>query len=96
MRKSETRTIGEIIGDCLREMNIDRKLKEVNLVAQWESMMGKPVSSRTSQIYIRNRVLYLRVTSSVLKNELLMMRKDILQRLNENAGENLIDEIIIR
>ena len=96
MRKSETRQIGEVIGECLREMNIDRKLKEVGLVSQWESLMGKAVSNRTSQIYIRNRVLFIRVTSSVLKNELLMIRSEIIQKLNENAGERLIDEIVIR
>lgn len=96
MHKSQTRKIGEIIGDCLREMSIDRKLKEVNLVSKWEEMMGKAVANRTSQIYIRNRVLYIRVKSSVLKNELLMLRQDILNKLNENAGEQLVDEIVVR
>jgi predicted nucleic acid-binding Zn ribbon protein len=96
MRKSQTRKIGEIIGDCLHEMNIDRKLKEVNLVSHWENLMGKAVSNRTSQIYIRNRILFIRVNSSVLKTELLMMRQDILDKLNENAGEKLIEEIVIK
>ena len=82
--------------ECLREMQIDRKLKEVNIVAQWESLMGRTVASRTSKIYIRNHVLYIHVTSSVLKNELIMLRQDILTRLNEKAGEQLIDEIVIR
>lgn len=82
--------------ECLREFNIERKLKEVHLVAQWEGMMGRTVASRTKQIYIRNRVLYIHVVSSVLKNELLMMRQDILDKLNENAGERLVEEIVIR
>src|SRR3972149_9376540 len=75
MRKSQTQNIRDVIRDCLNEMRIDRKLKEVQLVSQWESLMGKTVANRTSQIYIRNRVLYIRITSPVLKNELLMMRQ---------------------
>jgi predicted nucleic acid-binding Zn ribbon protein len=96
MRKSNTQKIGEVILESLREMRIDRKLKEVQLVSQWESIMGKTVANRTSRIYVRNGILYLHVTSSVLKSELLMMRQDIMDKLNENAGERLIEEIVIR
>jgi predicted nucleic acid-binding Zn ribbon protein len=96
MRKSNTQKISEVILDCLRELRIDRKLKEVQLVTQWESMMGKTVANRTSRIYIKNGILYVHVTSSVLKSELLMMRQEIVDKLNENAGERLIEEIVIR
>ena len=96
MRKSQTQIIKDVIRDCLSEMHIDRKLKEVELVAQWESLMGKTVANRTSQIYIRDRVLYLRITSPVLKSELLMMRQVIIDKLNENAGQKLIEQIVIR
>ncbi len=96
MRKSQTQKIGDVIRDCLQDLHIERKLKEVSLVSQWESMMGKTVALRTEKIYIRNRILYIQVTSSVLKNELLMMRQDILNKLNENAGEKLVDQLVIR
>jgi len=96
MRKSNTQPIHEVIRDLLKELNIDRKLKEVSLVSRWESLMGRTVAVRTKQIYIRNRILYVQVTSSVLKNELLMMRQNIIDRLNEDAGEKLIDQIVIR
>ena len=96
MRKSNTQPIHEVIRDLLREMDIDRKLKEVSLVSQWETMMGRNVALRTSQIYIRNRILYVHVTSSVLKSELLMMRQVITDKLNENAGERLIERVVIR
>jgi predicted nucleic acid-binding Zn ribbon protein len=96
MRKSNTRKIGEVILECLRDMQIERKLKEVNLISQWESLMGRTVAVRTDKIYIRNRILYIHVTSSVLKSELLMMRQDIIDRLNENAGELMVEQIVIR
>ncbi len=96
MRKSQVRKIDSIIKEFLGEISIDKKLKEVSLVSKWESLMGKAVSNRTSQIYIRNHILFLRVSSPVLKNELLMMRQQIIDKLNENAGEKLVEEIVIR
>ena len=96
MRKSHTQKISEVILDYLKDLQIDRKLKEVQLVSQWELMMGKTVAVRTDRIYIRNRTLFIHVTSSVLKSELMMMRQEILEKLNENAGEKLIEQIVIR
>jgi predicted nucleic acid-binding Zn ribbon protein len=96
MRKSNTQKLGDVIADCLRELRIEQKLKEVHVVSQWESMMGKTVAVRTDRIYIRNRTLYIHVTSSVLKTELLMMRQEIIDKLNENAGEKVVEQIVIR
>lgn len=96
MRKSNTQPIQEVIRELLREMKIDRKLKEVGIVSDWESLMGKTVAVRTSRIYIQNRILYIYVTSSVLRNELLMMRQDIIHKLNERAGEVIVEQIVVR
>jgi predicted nucleic acid-binding Zn ribbon protein len=96
MRKSNTQPIENVIREYLKEMNIDQKLKEVGIVSQWEKLMGKTVAIRTSQIYIRNHILYIHVTSSVLKNELLMMRQAIIEKINEEAGEKVVEQIVIK
>lgn len=96
MRKSQTQKIGDVISECLRELQIERKLKEVSLVSQWEEIMGRTVAIRTDKIYIKGKILYIHVTSSVLKAELIMMRQQIIDRLNENAGERLLEGIVIR
>jgi predicted nucleic acid-binding Zn ribbon protein len=96
MRKSNTLPIVDVIREYLKEMNIDQKLKEVGIVSQWEKLMGKTVAIRTSQIYIRNHILYIHVTSSVLKNELLMMRQAIIEKINEEAGERIVEQMVIK
>ena len=96
MRKSYTQPIENVIREYLKEMNIDQKLKEVGIVSQWEKLMGRTVAVRTSQIYIRNHILYIHVTSSVLKNELLMMRQAIIEKINEEAGERIVEQIVIK
>ena len=96
MRKSNTQPIENVIREYLKEMNIDQKLKEVGIISQWEKLMGKTVAVRTNQIYIRNHILYIHVTSSVLKNELLMMRQAIIEKINEEAGERIVEQIVIK
>jgi predicted nucleic acid-binding Zn ribbon protein len=96
MRRNETRPIGEVIKECLDELNLSRTLKEKRLVSQWGDILGKAVAVRTKHVYIKDRTLFVHMTSSVARNELLMMRQAILEKMNETAGEKLIDSVVIR
>ena len=96
MRKSNTQTIANVIKDYLKEAQIDGKLKEVQVVNSWEELVGKVIARRTNRIYIKNGKLYLHMNSSIVKNELLMHREGIIERINTNAGEEIVKEIVLR
>ena len=96
MRKSETQKLGEIIREYLEQMMIDKKLKEVSTIRSWEDLMGKPVAERTRNIYVKNKILFIELKSSVLRNELIMMRQAIIDKINERAGEKIIEKMVVR
>ena len=96
MKKGKTKTLGEALHEYVRVMNMDRKLKEVNVVQSWKRVLGKTVANYTGNIYLSKRILYVEISSSVVKNELLMMRNEIKSRLNEIAGEELIEKIVFK
>lgn len=96
MRRSNTQSLGEVVQEYIRQMNIGHKLKEVEIIKSWEQLLGKNVSKATSNIYIRNRVLFVELRSSIVRNELSMIKEEILKRINENAGEQVIEKIVLR
>ena len=96
MRKSNTQTIANVIKDYLKEAQIEGKLKEVQVVNSWEELVGKVIARRTNRIYIKNGKLYLHMNSSIVKNELLMHRESIIERINTNAGEEIVKEIVLK
>jgi len=96
MRKSNTQTIASVIKDYLKEAQIERKLKEVQVVNSWEELVGKTIARRTNRIYIKNGKLYLHMNSSIVKNELLMHREYIIESINSNAGEEIVKEIVLK
>jgi predicted nucleic acid-binding Zn ribbon protein len=96
MRRSRTISLAEAMKDYIREMNIEDKLLEVNLIGSWEAMVGKAIASRTSKVYIKDHVLYIRLNSSVARNELMMLREALRERLNEKAGKEIVREIVLR
>jgi predicted nucleic acid-binding Zn ribbon protein len=96
MRRSKTISIEEAIRDYIREMNIGGKLNETAIINSWEETVGKAISSRTSKIYIKDQVLYVHLNSSVVKNELLMLRSALKDKLNQKAGVEVIKDIVFR
>ncbi|HUX97767.1 MAG TPA: DUF721 domain-containing protein [Bacteroidales bacterium] len=96
MRRSKTISLAEAIKDYITEMNLGDKLSETAVVNSWEETVGKAISSRTSKIYVKDHVLYVHLTSSVVRNELMMLRESLREKLNEKAGKEVIRDIILR
>lgn len=93
MRKSNTERINNIVDQVLKDLNIDTKLKEARLINSWQEVVGKTINSYTEKLSIKKRILYVRLNSSVVRNELYMLKDQLTDRLNEKAGDKIIDEI---
>ncbi|MGM0620501.1 MAG: DUF721 domain-containing protein [Bacteroidota bacterium] len=96
MRRSNTQSLAEALRSYISEMRMERKLKEVDVVQSWEEALGKTISKYTRNIYLSKGILFVEVSSPVVKNELLMMREDIRKRLNDVAGEEMVTKIVFK
>lgn len=96
MRRSATQSLSDVLRDYIRENNIGKKLKESDIVNSWEEVLGKTIAHYTRNVAIKNRILYVEISSAVVKNELFLIRGEIVKKLNEKAGEELIDKIVFR
>ena len=88
--------MGSAIKSFLKESKFDRKIAEVDAVTSWESIIGKPIARATTSIYIKNETLYINLNSSIVRNELFMMRNDIIRAVNNHAGRLIVKEIVLK
>lgn len=96
MERSNTQSIAEVIRAYLKESRLEKPLKERQLVQSWETLLGRSVARSTSKIYLKDGRLFVHLNSSVVKNELYMLQDEIIKKLNEAAGEELVKEIVFR
>ena len=97
MRRRNTESIGEVIRQYFAENPfIRRKIAENRVVAGWKALLGKSASNYTTSIYLRNGVLYVQLSSSVLRSELSMAKDKLKDKLNEYAGMQVINDIVLR
>ena len=95
MRKPNDKSIKEAMDQLFQVYKLQQKFDETALIAAWPEMMGVAIANRTKELYIRQKKLFVRVESSVIKNELMMMRTQIIEKMNEQAGGEVIVEIVL-
>jgi hypothetical protein len=54
------------------------------------------VSMHTKDLHIRNKVLFVRIDSPALRNELSYARETIVKSLNDEAGAEVIEDIVFK
>lgn len=94
MRKANDKSLKEAIEQMLNVYKIKRRFDETSIIAHWPDLVGKPVANRTKELFIHDKKLFLRIESSVIKNELMLMRSQIIDKINGEAKGILVEEII--
>mgnify|MGYP000052239306 CR=1 FL=1 len=92
-RSQEDQKISRIMDKMFRAYGLEGKMKEMDVLNAWEEMMGKAVANRTEKLFISNKVLHIKLTSSVMRDELQFGKQVIIQRVNQLAGDELIHDI---
>lgn len=95
-RKSNENPVSDVIDLFLRQYGLDSQYKEFRLLQSWKEVMGPMVANRTTNLQIREGIIYLQIDSPVLKNELHFGKKSIIANLNHHAGSEVVKDIVFR
>lgn len=96
MKRINTQLIGAVLDNYFEQNpELADKLAEVRLLDAWKTALGPSISRFTDSLFIKKRTLYVRLTSSILKSELMMCREQLIIKLNNEAGRDVIDSITL-
>ena len=96
MKRGSTKSIAELVRVMCREEGLETPLNEYRLINAWSQVLGQAVQSYTKNLRIHNQVLYVTLTSSVLRQELMMNRKLLVRKLNDHVKAQVITDIVFR
>ncbi len=94
LKKSNEFTLKEAIEQLLSVYKMSGKINETRIIQAWEQVCGAMISRHTEKMYIKNRVLYVKVDSAALRNELSYAKTKLINTLNDTVKEKVIDEIV--
>jgi predicted nucleic acid-binding Zn ribbon protein len=93
-RRNQATPMKEAIESFLKSFDLKKQFNETYLVAFWEKIMGKYIASRTREISVKNRTLFLKIDSAPLRQELFMAKSKMIDMLNQEAGDKIVDEVV--
>lgn len=97
MFKKNAQPLSEALSDFFNENStLKVKMAEHRAVRGWREVLGEGVSKYTGEVYFSRNVLYVHLTSAVLRAELMMNKEGLIRKLNDYAGIPLVRDIIMR
>ncbi|MGM0566965.1 MAG: DUF721 domain-containing protein [Bacteroidota bacterium] len=95
-KQTNEQTLGEVIEQLMESYRIKNRFYEQKLIAKYPEIVGPMISRYTENLQIRNRVLFLKIASPLVRNELSYARSSLTESLNKAVGKDVIDKIVLK
>ena len=96
MQRKEVKKIDSLLQQFVKAQGLEKGLAEYRLMKSWKDLLGITVAKKTKSLRIQNRKLFVTLHSSVVRNELSMIKDSLIPKLNEAAGMDVIDDVVLR
>ena len=89
------KSIGNLLGDFSQQKKLKKPLLEARVINLWQPLMGDIINRYTEKIFVKNRVLFVKVNQAALKNELLYLQEQIIVKINKEVGEDAVVKMVL-
>jgi len=97
MKRKNAQSIGELLQEFyIENPELRQKILEIRVQRAWGEMLGSMVMKATRNLYVKNRVLYVFLNSSVLRSELILNKERLLIGLNKYTETDFLLDIVLR
>jgi predicted nucleic acid-binding Zn ribbon protein len=88
--------IGNILGDALTKFRSDSDLELAGVFAIWKKIVGEAVAKNCKPAGFKAKILIVHVSSPIWIQELQYYKKDMIMKINEALGKELVCDIKFR
>ena len=93
-RKSSTIKFEEALKDFLSQNHIEDKYEAVEIVAAWPKLLGETIAKKTVESFVKDKKLYVRISSAPLKHQLFTSKNRIIEIYHEHFQKPIIQDVV--
>lgn len=94
-RENDSFSIKDLMGSFIQEGNLKKGFQRIQIDEAWAKLMGAGVVAYTTEVSLQNGTLIVRLSSSVLREELSYGKDKIIRMINEEMGEELVKKLML-
>ena len=84
-----------LINTFLKENKLEKGLLNIEVKKAWFELMNNGVANYTTDVNLRKKTLYIKLSSPALKEELSYGKEKLIKLINERLKENVVEKIIL-
>ncbi|MBS1638362.1 MAG: DUF721 domain-containing protein [Bacteroidetes bacterium] len=96
MRGNKYIKLGDAISQMFKEENLEEKYSVFAVRNAWKEIAGDLIARHTREIRYHKKVLFVVISSDVIRNELSYNKKDLIEKINKFCGKRLVEELILK
>lgn len=95
-KKDDFVKMSDILNDFKAQDKLQKGFEKVDIEMAWNEVMGPGISKYTTQIKCNSGTLFINLSSSVLRQELMYGRAKIIKNLNDHLGREMVEKLVLR
>ena len=92
MNNNEIKNLLDIF---LKKNNLEKGLLELEVKRAWHELMENGVSNYTTDVSLKNKTLYIKLSSPALKEELSYGKEKLMKLINERFKKKIVQKIVL-
>ena len=93
-RRKESAPLEAAFNELLKAYRIEDTFKEKQLISVWGEIVGKTISDRTTSVFIKEKKLFVKLSSGPVKKELMLNRSKVLTLIEEKVGKGVVEDLV--
>ena len=79
----------------LKKNNLEKGLLDLEVKRAWHELMENGVSNYTTDVSLKNKTLYIKLSSPALKEELSYGKEKLMKLINERFKKKIVQKIVL-
>ena len=87
------KTLGQALKELITDLGIESEVTHHQAVQLWAEVVGKKIATISQAEKIDGNILFIKVKNDSWRNELVFLKKDIIDRLNKRIGKKVVEDL---
>lgn len=95
-RRSGINSLEDILKKISNKPKLKKKLESVEILDKLDEILGSNLVKYVSNKYFKSGVIYLHLSSSVLRSELSYQKQGLIDSINQSVGKKSVKDIVLK
>ncbi len=96
MRRTNEESLKDVLQHWYKNTKLKPKMNLSKINEIWASQMGPTIAGLTRKLFVKQKTLFIYIDSAPLRQELGFGKEKIKKMINEEMGELIVEEVVVR